>query len=410
MQNIKISELKKHPRNEEFFDDIYGQRWDDFKESVRRRGIVEPIVVTQDLMVVSGHQRVRACEEMGILEIPCRITHYPDYDEQFNRSKEDMILEDLICTNIMQRGVGNVNPMKMAKCIMELERIKGIQHGGDRKSKQDNLTLKSSQSDLAEELNISRQQLQDYKKLTNLIPELQQMIENGSMKATVGYKIWAKMPQGEQEKFFNDIGREKIKTLTQKATQQYIDKIRNLEKELEIEKSKKPEVVVKEIEKIVDNTDYDEINKIRQEKRELQIKCMELKSKVNNTNERELKSEINNLKSLILRKDEELKELEKVKKELSEEKRLVAKFIGENTNLKLISTTSENKKKMMDFLNDMSKYDYLAETFNEIPEATRREWLKGVKGIHKWATNILSIVNKDFESNNIVLTTDFEIN
>lgn len=113
---------------------------------------------------------------------------------------------------------------------MELERIKGIYKGNHQNVKQDNLT---SQSDLAEELNISRQQLQDYKKLTNLIPELQQMIENGSMKATVGYKIWAKMPQEEQEKFFNDIGREKIKTLTQKATQQYIDKIRNLEKELE---------------------------------------------------------------------------------------------------------------------------------------------------------------------------------
>ncbi|MGG7210379.1 hypothetical protein [Clostridium baratii] len=82
--------------------------------------------------------------------------------------------------------------MKMAKCIMELERIKGIQHGGDRKSKQDNLTLKSSQSDLAEELNISRQQLQDYKKLTNLIPELQQMIENGSMKETMGLLVSTK--------------------------------------------------------------------------------------------------------------------------------------------------------------------------------------------------------------------------
>lgn len=57
------------------------------------------------------------------------------------------------------------------------------------------------------------------------------------MKATVGYKIWAKMPQEEQEKFFNDIGREKIKTLTQKATQQYIDKIKRLQEELEKEKN-----------------------------------------------------------------------------------------------------------------------------------------------------------------------------
>lgn len=95
-----------------------------------------------------------------------------------------MILEDLICTNIMQRGVGNVNPMKMAKCIQELERIKGIRKGNNqfKNSLQDNLT--STQSDLASEINISRQQLQDYKKLTTLIPELQTMIENGSMKAT----------------------------------------------------------------------------------------------------------------------------------------------------------------------------------------------------------------------------------
>ncbi|BAB80810.1 hypothetical protein [Clostridium perfringens str. 13] len=143
---------------------------------------------------------------MGILEIPCRITHYPDYDEKFNRTKDDMILEDLISTNIMQRGVGNVNPMKMAKCIMELERIKGIYKGNHQKVKQDNLTSQYSQKDMAEELGITRQQLQDYKKLLNLIPELQQMVENGSMKATVGYKIWAKMPQEEQEKLFNDIG------------------------------------------------------------------------------------------------------------------------------------------------------------------------------------------------------------
>lgn len=144
---------------------------------------------------------------MGLLEIPCRIKHYPDYDDKCNRTKEDMIIEDLICTNIMQRGVGNVNPMKMARCIMELERIKGIRHGGDRKSNRDNLHLKT-QKDIADELQITQRQLSDYKKLTNLIPELQQMVENGSMKGTIGYKIWAKMTQEEQEKFFNDIGRE----------------------------------------------------------------------------------------------------------------------------------------------------------------------------------------------------------
>ncbi|MFR7934312.1 MAG: hypothetical protein ACLU4S_02635 [Clostridium perfringens] len=117
----------------------------------------------------------------------------------------------------MQRGVGNVNPIKMAKCIMELERIKGIRvgKGGDKISNRDNLNC--SQKDLAEDLHMSQRQLSDYKKLLNLIPELQDMILNKELSATVGYKIWVRMPQEEQEKFFYDIGREKIKTLTQKA-------------------------------------------------------------------------------------------------------------------------------------------------------------------------------------------------
>lgn len=59
MEMISIQKLNEHPRNKEFFDDIIGDRWEDFKDSIVRRGVVEPIVVTQDLTIVSGHQRVR---------------------------------------------------------------------------------------------------------------------------------------------------------------------------------------------------------------------------------------------------------------------------------------------------------------------------------------------------------------
>jgi hypothetical protein len=78
----------------------------------------------------------------------------------------------------------------MCKCIGELERIYGIKNGGDRKSERDNLVVNKTQTDLAENIGITTRQLQDYKKLNDLIPELQSLIENGSMKATVGYKIY----------------------------------------------------------------------------------------------------------------------------------------------------------------------------------------------------------------------------
>ncbi len=227
LSKISINTLKVHPRNNEFFDNIVGDKWEDFKKSIIRRGVVEGVVVTQDLIIVSGHQRVRACRELGILEVPCRVTHYKDFDDNTGTPKDDMILEDLICTNIMQRGVGNVNPMKMAKCINELERIYGIQRGNNQNSLLNNSTSKT-QTDIASDMEMDRSTYLNYKKLNDLIPELQSLIESGSMKATVGYKIWAKMPQEEQEKFFNEIGRDKIKTLTQKATEEYIQLYTNI--------------------------------------------------------------------------------------------------------------------------------------------------------------------------------------
>ncbi|WP_242943610.1 hypothetical protein [Clostridium tepidum] len=92
----------------------------------------------------------------------------------------------------MQRGVGNVNPMKMAKCIKELERIYGIrqgssnkkginQHIGDLNNSNDKITQKQ----LSEQLGIDQSQLINYKKLNELIPELQTLVEVGDLKSTI---------------------------------------------------------------------------------------------------------------------------------------------------------------------------------------------------------------------------------
>lgn len=95
--------------------------------------------------------------------------------------------------------------MKMAKCIMELERIYGIGHGGNRNSSEHNVNLpKPTQKDLAENMGITQQQLNRYKQLDKLIPELQDLVEEGEMKATVGYKVWAKMSGEEQGKLNKD--------------------------------------------------------------------------------------------------------------------------------------------------------------------------------------------------------------
>lgn len=108
----------------------------------------------------------------------------------------------------LQRGVGNVNPMKMARCIMELERIYGIRQGSAsdgsnqyiKRADGHNVVEQKSQQDLANQLGLDQRQLQRYKKLNELIPELQSLVETGDLKSTTAYKIWAKLPQDEQTK------------------------------------------------------------------------------------------------------------------------------------------------------------------------------------------------------------------
>ncbi|MCR1974976.1 hypothetical protein NSA52_12660 [Clostridium sporogenes] len=75
--------------------------------------------------------------------------------------------------------------MKMAKCIKELERIYGIREGSAGKVSldQNNLGLKKSQKDLSQQIGITDEQLRNYKKLNELVPELQSLVETGALKS-----------------------------------------------------------------------------------------------------------------------------------------------------------------------------------------------------------------------------------
>lgn len=97
---------------------------------------------------------------------------------RYNRvmNSDDEELKDLIETNIRQRGIGNPNAMKLSRCIKEIERIYGIKEGRPEKLPK---VSEVNQSDIAEMIGISVDTLQNYKKLTELVPELQDWVETG---------------------------------------------------------------------------------------------------------------------------------------------------------------------------------------------------------------------------------------
>lgn len=204
MQLLDINELIPHKKNEYFFDDITGEPWVAFLESIKTSGVIEPIIATQDKVIVSGHQRVKACKKLGIEKVWCDIRTF---------DSEDEILKQLIETNIRQRGIGNTNAVKLGRCIAELERIYGIKNGNNQHTERvgHNVQGSKTQDDLAKELEMSKKQMSRFKSLTDLIPELQDAVQSGQITATTAMGFVKKLSPEEQKQLAEQIsGKDKV--------------------------------------------------------------------------------------------------------------------------------------------------------------------------------------------------------
>jgi ParB family chromosome partitioning protein len=221
MQRFKVDELIPHPKNDFFFDDMEGQKWQEFLESVRTSGVIEPPVVTSDKVIVSGHQRIRACKELGIEEIYCEVRTYDD---------EDKVIKDLIETNIRQRGTIAGSELKMGRVWEELKRIYGIRSGTNQYDERstDNRST-STRDDLAAKLGKNVSTLNMYSQLDKMIPEFKEILTEGKITATTAGKLICGLSDEEQLALL-----EKLPTaqkFTQSQIQQYIDQIKGLTKE-----------------------------------------------------------------------------------------------------------------------------------------------------------------------------------
>lgn len=212
----KVKDLKPHPRNKEFFDDMSGDKWKEFLESVKTSGIIEPIVITQDNVVVSGHQRLRAAKELNLETVPTIMKTY---------YSEDEILKDLLETNVRQRGSINTSSVKSAAIISTLEKI----YKGDKSG-----TTPNNQKELADKLGVSLRTLQYIKQLDKLPDELKLILEDGKITSSTGLKIMEKLSEEEQKLVINMIQSSEKDKFTSKEINKYIEELR--QKDLEIAK------------------------------------------------------------------------------------------------------------------------------------------------------------------------------
>lgn len=142
-------------------------------ESIRDRGVITPATVRQKedgrYELISGHRRKRACELAGFQTLRCEVV---------DLSRDEATI--LMVESNFQRS--QILPSEKAFAYkMRLEAMK-------RQGKRTDLTLSPvgtklrTADELAQECGDSRNQIHRYVRLTNLVPELIEFVDQGRIK------------------------------------------------------------------------------------------------------------------------------------------------------------------------------------------------------------------------------------
>lgn len=213
-QQININVLKPHPKNNDFFDDLNGEEFERLKNSIKDEKIYTDILVSPDMTIISGHQRVRAAKELGMTLVPIKI----DDDLQDENSK----LRALISNNFGRR---KNDPAKDRKALATYVELKGYSNGGDRQAQCQNGTLLSLDK-IAQELNMSKRNLQRALRIErNLTDSMKELLDTGEITKTFASDTIASLSEEEQEELISKL--DVTKKYTQKQIEKYISEMKD---------------------------------------------------------------------------------------------------------------------------------------------------------------------------------------
>ena len=164
----------------------------DLVSSIKERGLIQPIIVRpiEDNLyeMVSGHRRKRAFELAGLKSIPAKVV-------ELTRDEAILVMVD----SNLQREV--ILPSEKAKAYkMRLDAMKRQGQRSDLTSRPmgDKLNNKRAGEILGEAVGESERQVQRYIRLTELIPEMLDLVDEGKVAMRPAVEI-SYLPKESQE-------------------------------------------------------------------------------------------------------------------------------------------------------------------------------------------------------------------
>lgn len=168
-----IDNFKDHP-----FKVLDNEELQSLENSIKDNGLMEAVILRQKsngrYEMISGHRRLLACKKLGLETIPSRIRNLTDDEAIIYMVDSNLHREKLLPSE-------KAFAYKMKYEAMKHQGIKTFQPQ-NQKNTSGPVVQKSSDEIIGDEHGESGRQVRRYIRLTNLIPELLQMVDNGELK------------------------------------------------------------------------------------------------------------------------------------------------------------------------------------------------------------------------------------
>lgn len=174
---INIDLIDDSPMN--FFHPLREKKYNEVKDSIDTLGLLTPIIVRPKengrYEILAGHNRKNICKDLGWTDIIAIIKDVDDDEAQ----------EIMADTNIAQRD--DITPIEIAKAYAIKQKALGRRQG--KRTDLDNDIKGKTEDIIGKEYEVSGMTVQRYLRLNNLIPEIQDVVENGKLSVNTAFEL-----------------------------------------------------------------------------------------------------------------------------------------------------------------------------------------------------------------------------
>jgi hypothetical protein len=148
VRKLPVSRIRPSPENDRVYKpiDAGDPHFVAFVEDVRRHGVKEPLVLSQDWYILSGHRRFAAAKRLGLQTVPCRVEPVirgspgfvqllVAFNNQRLKSFDELLREQVVASSTPEGAYQELIKHRRAQAHLDLS-LEVIQpEGGRRRSK-----------------------------------------------------------------------------------------------------------------------------------------------------------------------------------------------------------------------------------------------------------------------------------